>query len=349
MEKDWKPTPLGGTDTAAILGMSPWRRPIDIWLAKTGKLEHGDGPLPERLTLGQIYEEPLAALWEQRHEGTQLWSPGDDPMIRAYDGRLACYQENTDTDAETPHHKYRLVSLDYDWIGGTPDRIVLDLEYRLSDRGLEIKTASPFAIGDYGPDGSDDIPPHYLIQCQHYMLLTGLRTWELFVAFGNQETRNYIIEEDVDLHSIILERTKQFWEQNILADCQPEIDHSESWKKYLGQKYKRVKSDYRAASPAEGGLVLDYQVAVRAVKKAEEAKRLAENKLRETIKGAKGITLPDGRRFGWIERKGSVSLKRVIETMADRFDIGTGAVDEIKEECRSESIRVFSPPRNGKE
>lgn len=30
---------IGGSDVAAVLGMSPWRSPMDVWLEKTGRSE----------------------------------------------------------------------------------------------------------------------------------------------------------------------------------------------------------------------------------------------------------------------------------------------------------------------
>ena len=54
------------------------------------------------------------------------------------------------------------------------------------DAGLECKTASAFNA-DKWKDGR--IPPHYLIQCLHYMAVTGKREWYIAVVILGRDFR----------------------------------------------------------------------------------------------------------------------------------------------------------------
>ena len=52
------PITIGGSDVAAIFGISPWKTPLDLWLEKSGKL------LPnESENLWQKEIGHLSALW----------------------------------------------------------------------------------------------------------------------------------------------------------------------------------------------------------------------------------------------------------------------------------------------
>jgi len=57
---------LGGTDVAAIVGVSPYRSPIDVWLEKTGQGEPQDQTW--RMRLGQIFEDAIAQAYSEREQ-----------------------------------------------------------------------------------------------------------------------------------------------------------------------------------------------------------------------------------------------------------------------------------------
>ena len=54
---------IGGSDAAAILHLSEWSTPFDVWLDKTGKAE--DKPDNLNMMIGRELEETVARLWEQ--------------------------------------------------------------------------------------------------------------------------------------------------------------------------------------------------------------------------------------------------------------------------------------------
>ena len=115
---------------------------------------------------------------------------------------------------------------------GHIDRLVVPPGYKvashkgaiLTDRGLECKTASAFAStsGDWGEEGTDQVPAAYLVQCATYMALTGCQRWDLAVLIGNQELRVYHLRRDAELEAEIIARATEWWNKYVVADVPPE-------------------------------------------------------------------------------------------------------------------------------
>ena len=49
---------IGASETAAILGLSPWTTAYDVWLRLTGRLSEGD-ITGDQLEIGRMMEAPL--------------------------------------------------------------------------------------------------------------------------------------------------------------------------------------------------------------------------------------------------------------------------------------------------
>lgn len=56
---------IGGSDAAAILGLSPWATPLDVYLSKTGELANDDEP-SEAMYFGNILEDVVAQEFSRR-------------------------------------------------------------------------------------------------------------------------------------------------------------------------------------------------------------------------------------------------------------------------------------------
>jgi putative phage-type endonuclease len=79
-------------------------------------------------------------------------------------------------------------------------------------RGIfEAKTArSPEG---WGEPGSDEIPQEYLIQVQHYLLVSGLPLADVAALFGGSDFRIYTVEADRELQEMIVDGEHEFWER----------------------------------------------------------------------------------------------------------------------------------------
>ena len=191
---------LGGSDIGAILGLSPYRTPVDVWAEKTGRAP-GQGETLQ-MRFGTYAEEFVA--------------------------REYC--------AKTGHAVQRFTTMLHHAsapILGNVDRLVIPAGQKIAshrqeirtDRGLECKTASAFASfnsDEWGEEGTDQVPASYLIQCATYMALTGCSLWDLAVLFGNQEVRIFNLKRDADLESEIIARASEWWDRHVVADVPPE-------------------------------------------------------------------------------------------------------------------------------
>lgn len=192
---------LGGSDMAAILGLSPYRSAVDVFLEKTGRAAPQEGTLQMRF--GSYAEEFVAREYcDATGRAVQRFNPmlrhPDFPMVIGHVDRLVI-----PAGAKIAAHKREI----------------------RTDRLLEAKTASAFAASDHdawGAAGTDNVPQHYLVQVATYMALTGCSIADLAVLFGNQELRIYILRRDLELEQEILARAAEWWRSHVIADIAPE-------------------------------------------------------------------------------------------------------------------------------
>jgi predicted phage-related endonuclease len=101
------------------------------------------------------------------------------------------------------------------------DRFVVEGSTSPPTRILECKTANPFASGEWGEVGSDEVPMTYLCQCIWYMAITGIEQCDLAVLFGNSDFRIYEIARDLELEALVIEKALHFWNEYVLKDTPP--------------------------------------------------------------------------------------------------------------------------------
>lgn len=204
---------IGGSDAAAILGVSEYRDAWSVYVEKAGL-----APIEEReadhLVIGHLMEPVIASLYTRRT------------------GRLL----------EKP--KGIMVHPDHDCIIANPDRLV-----KGEHRGTEIKTAGLWTRGKWGEAGTDQVPPDYLIQCSQYMAVTGYPVWDVPVLFHGSRFEIYVVPRDIDLERWMLDRLVAWWQRHIVGGIPPEIDGSDGCAKYLALRYPQNNAVMLPAPP----------------------------------------------------------------------------------------------------
>ena len=181
---------IGGSDIGAILGLSKFRTPLDVWMEKTGKEVRQLDSLP--LRFGSFAEEFVASEYA-RATGFELLH---DESIYIH-----------------PTHPMMSAHVDRFILGGGLNKPATRL--------LECKTANPFARGEWGEPGTDQVPMSYLCQCIWYMAITGIEQCDLAVLFGNSDFRIYEIARDLELEALVIEKALHFWNEYVLKDTPP--------------------------------------------------------------------------------------------------------------------------------
>lgn len=185
-------TGIGGSDAAATVGLDPWKTAFDVYLEKTGQIAPENLDEVERVRFGKIMEAPIADEYARRY----------GVKVRRRNQILR-------------HPKYP-------WMLANVDRLIDGQR-----RGLEIKTVDLLAYrnGEWGAEGTDEVPEHYLLQCKHYMLVTGYEQWHLAACVGGNRLVVYEINRDPELDEMLIEGESAFWDCVVRGHA-PEPDFS---------------------------------------------------------------------------------------------------------------------------
>lgn len=178
---------IGGSEAAAIVGMSPWMTANELWQIKTGnkgRQDLSENPLVQQ---GKRMENAIRELYKAYHP-----------------------------DYKVVYHPYDLLyQSDSPWLFATLDGEVIDDNER---RGvLEVKTASPQSKAGWD-EWNLQIPRQYYIQILHQMLATGWDFVDVIACLINREfdftIRTYRFERLDCQESLewLFEKEKLFWQ-----------------------------------------------------------------------------------------------------------------------------------------
>lgn len=247
-------TGIGSSDIAALVGASPYDGPLSVWLDKTGRKK--DGIEVRHMRLGRILE----------------------PII------LSEFNIETKKAAELDGRHY--VSPVNPIFLATPDGLV-----EKEDAGVELKAPGLRQASKWGDSWSGEFPEHYLAQCLWQMGVTGRPSWYLAALIGGQDFRVYRIERDDNLIAGLQDAAARFWRDHVLTDIAPEVDASDSARRYLETVWPRNTQLIRLATPEEEALARELAEARAAKDAAEEAVLLVRNRLCDLIGEAEGLKL----------------------------------------------------------
>jgi len=182
---------IGGSDIGAILGLSRFKTPLEVWMEKTGKETKQADSLP--LRFGSFAEDFVAREYSRA------------------------------TGFELTHDESIYIHPEHAFMSAHIDRFILEVGSSSPTRILECKTANPFSSGDWGEIGSDEVPMSYLCQCIWYMAITGIEKTDLAVLFGNSDFRIYEVARDQGLEELVIAKATTFWNEYVLKDIPPPV------------------------------------------------------------------------------------------------------------------------------
>lgn len=180
---------IGGSDIGAILGISPYRNAVDVWLDKLHPDTRPDSDNPATRRGKRM--EPYIFQWAHEDFGFEAVKRNEryaDPAVPYFCAEI---------DAETV-------------IDGEPVN-------------AEAKSVHPYLMRDWGEADTDGLPLAYLAQCQWGMSITGRRLCVVFAMFGD-ELKRYFVERDDGLIQLMRHEADTFWRSHVLPGLQPEID-----------------------------------------------------------------------------------------------------------------------------
>ena len=196
---------IGGSDAAAIVGLSRYATPYTIFMDKTGRLP--DKPDTEAMRLGRDLEDYVAKRWQEA------------------------------TGKKVRRLQAMLYNPLYPFAHADVDRMVIG-----EDAGLECKTTSTLDVKQFH---GVEFPEKYYAQCVHYMAVTGAKRWYLAVLVFGRGFFEFTLERDQAEIDALMTAESEFWTENVAKDNPPPPDGSQAATEALQVVYAESRDEER--------------------------------------------------------------------------------------------------------
>lgn len=280
---------IGGSDIAAILGMSRWKTPLKLWCEKTQKLPAPDLSNVEAVELGTDLEEFVAQKFTQKTGKAVRKAP-------------KVYQH--------PDYPYMVAHI---------DRLVTG-----SDELLECKTASFFKKEEWE---NDDIPQEYILQVMWYLGITGRKVGHIAVLIGGQSFKYKQIEFDEELFNTMVEAAKEFWEMVQNGTAPAVMPNDDETLKDLYSEHSEVMielypedNETTVACQTLEDKIAYLQEVKGHIKNLEDEKKELETVIKDIIKDNLGIKTPKYVVTWKSQSKSDFDKKAFKEAHADLYE-----------------------------
>lgn len=182
---------LGGSDAAAVLGISPFRTARDLYWDKLNVVSDDEAGNWVALEVGNLLEPLVAKIFEHK-TGLKVYQ------------RKCMFQ----------HPQYPWMLADLDYLVELPDGSIAI---------LEIKTTNYHAKDHWWYNGKEIVPVYYEAQGRHYMATMNIDRVYYCCLYGNNEDEAIIrhIDRDPAYEQELIFLEDSFWNKNVLAHNPP--------------------------------------------------------------------------------------------------------------------------------
>lgn len=271
-------TGIGGSETAAILGIDRFKQPYDIWARKVGLVER-DPEEPDDTDprfFGNVLEDTIARLYAAR-------------MSRITGGDVRLRRVN-----RTATHR------DYPWLKATIDRQVvgerIGLEIKNVDSRLGWQADDELGRPVWGAPYTDEVAPYYMPQSMQYLEVFGHERWDVAAYFGGADLRIYHLHPVPEWSELIVEATHDFWHNHVLTGEPPEFDFEHKYADDTLRLIYRTVEAGRVVTLGEDA-VRWHQIALEAAEHAKRYQEVADGArrhIRFLVGDAQFGVMPDG-------------------------------------------------------
>jgi putative phage-type endonuclease len=288
---------IGGSDAGTLLGLNQYKSPINMFYQSVG-ISNPPNIMNSAMLHGKQMEDYVAKCWQY------------------YDGTDEGWVENTLANNRIKRYK-KLRSIitnpKYPVLFANVDGIITKHPVHGKKQGiLEIKTISGYSADSY----EAGIPPSYLIQVQHYMLVTELKYAEICYLKDGRQLGVVTFNADDELQERILTAAYEFQNRvsqaqeliqntidmdeklGIAAQYEPDADDSDAFNQFLSEKHKALQTEIIM----QGGedmleLAKQYKRYGDFLKSVEKQKQFYQNKIKQVMERneASIMMLPEGK------------------------------------------------------
>lgn len=301
---------IGGTDAAAIAGISSWASPLSVYMDKVmpEQVEDKDS-LPMR-----------RGLWNERFVADEFCRA--NPQFVVY-------------------HPKPIVRTDWGFpAGASVDFMVAEVtKPRTPVAGLETKMALSYYSRRQWDEERGELPDAYFVQVQWYLAVTELPLFYSAADVGDDRLRVVKIAADQAVQRNLIERCASFWRSHIEAQVPPEPIGTDADARALRHMYPDTIPDpplvFDEADLGSAAILKTYltekAVADEHATKAEEAKQRLQK-----LMGENETAILGGYRLAWkTQTRTTIDTKRL---KAEKPDIAA-------EYSHTSDSRVFTQPK----
>lgn len=246
---------IGGSDASAVLGVSRWKNPLQVFLEKTSE------------SLENIYEE-------QDNGPAYFGNILEDIVAQEFEKKTGKKVEKVVQQLSHPDYPFLIANIDRKVVG--------------EDAVLECKTTSAWNEKYWE---EEDVPIEYLIQTMHYMAVNNYKKGYLAVLVGGNKFIWKEIHRNEELIKKIVDREVHFWNEFVLKKVPPAIDGSEASAKIIKALYPFADDTEVVNLSDDFNSLLDERDKIKGeLDTLEDRKKEIENKIKFEL-GNAGIGL----------------------------------------------------------
>jgi putative phage-type endonuclease len=177
---------IGSSDMAALLGLSPYTTPYDVWADKTGRLPEDEGNAATKA--GQYFESGVLEYAEEKL------------------GNIIRNQYRSVKDQGIP-------------IAANIDALVVQ-----TGEPIEAKTVGLLGFSNelWGDSDTDEVPDLVIVQAHVHLLCTEQELCHIAAFIAGRGFVPYRVRRDEEVISVIKETAVKFWNDFVLPDVPPD-------------------------------------------------------------------------------------------------------------------------------
>jgi len=269
---------IGGTDVPAILGLSKWRTPFDVYASKLQLV--APEPMSEEAIMGKLLE-PLLFRRLADVKGVRVLRV-EGAFRRKAEPFIVC----------------------------NPDGFVLPTVQDPEPAIAEGKTRSEFDRKKWGEDESDEVPDEERLQAEYYCEITKIPNWIFPVFFG----RNLVVfkgKANPEIGRELVDTARRFWNEHVVTAIPPKPMTGDAAEAWLRARFPVNANAMREPTDAEVALVREWKTLKEAEKNVAQKIEAVANEIKLAIGDADGLKAE-----GWSLTWKLVKAKTTVDYVA---------------------------------
>lgn len=200
---------LGGSDAAAVMGLSPWATPLELFLEKTHKRPHQapDKAAERRFARGHKLEPFIRDMVIDKLQDAGMGVELVACNARYYD----------------PEHPFMSCEIDFELrLSGVVEIGGRSFELRDEHINADAKSVSGFARKKWGEVDTEDVPIEYACQFMFGLMVTRRRLCLVAALRSFDDVDVYWTVRDDETITAMRPKLVSFWLDHVLADVPPD-------------------------------------------------------------------------------------------------------------------------------